>query len=147
MPRPPLPPVLPINDSVLLSGPALHRVANALRLQQGVDKRRNGIGTPHPELAELTDTIDQAYARWRRSLSADTNSGQAPDAPDSPGGAVQACSDQSLISTAEAAILLNRSERHMRRLAQSGGAWSIKRAGNLYFDRAEIAELVEDSVA
>lgn len=133
-PARPAPAVQLLGDAVLLRGPAVIDAWYLLRLGIRETQRRDGI-TPGPRLRELLDALEHAAAQVR-GVSARPDE----DVPDQR----EHRSSREPIGSKEAAVLLDRSPRQVRRLARTldarrapGGAWT--------FDRQVVTEYVTNT--
>lgn len=130
------PAVQQLDVAVLLQGPALLDVHYLVALGVREVKRRDGIN-PSPRLVELQRCLASAVGRYRAAVSlaghADVPDHAAPTGSEHPG-------PEDLLTTREAAVILNICERHVRRLApELGGA--TRRGGVLLFDRGAVEAL------
>lgn len=119
-----VPAVQQLGDAVLLRGPAVIDVCYLLRLGIRETQRRDGI-TPGPRLRELLDALEHAAAIVR-----DVSPRPAEDVPEQG----KRRSSRQPIGSKEVAVLLDRSPRQVRRLAETldarrgpGGAWTFDR--------------------
>lgn len=119
-----VPAVQQLGDAVLLRGPAVVDAFYLLRLGIRETQRRDGI-TPGPRLWDLLNALEQAAAQVRA-----VSSRPGEDVPDQR----ERRSSGEPIGSKEAAVLLDRSPRQVRRLAQTldarrgpGGAWTFDR--------------------